>query len=144
MLEDDLQIISTDWAASQPVLSSIRYKVFVEEQQVPKEMEIDEEDGQAWHFLVMNNKNHQPVATGRLLENGHIGRMAVLKEYRNRKVGSRLLSAIIDEARKQKMNKIFLNAQLSAIGFYEKNGFTALGAEFMDAGIPHIKMTRTL
>lgn len=142
MTEDYLQIITTDWATHQPLLSSIRYKVFVEEQQVPKEMEIDEEDTHALHFLVMDNKKHQPLATGRLLENGHIGRMAVLKEYRNRRVGSKLLSAIIDEARKRDINEIFLNAQISAVGFYEKNGFTAHGEEFMDAGIPHIKMTR--
>ncbi|NNJ90851.1 MAG: GNAT family N-acetyltransferase [Gammaproteobacteria bacterium] len=143
MNEDDLQIITTDWASSQPVLSSIRFKVFVEEQKVPKEMEIDDEDTHAWHFLVVNNNNHQPVATGRLLENGHIGRMAVFKEYRNRKVGSQLLSAIIDKARKQNIDEIFLNAQLNAVGFYKKNGFTTYGEEFMDAGIPHIKMTLT-
>ena len=144
IVEDDLKIIATDWATHQPWLSAIRFKVFVEEQQVPKEMEIDEEDTRAWHFLVVTKTNQLPIATGRLLENGHIGRMAVLKEYRNRNVGSKLLSAIIDKARILNINETFLNAQISAVGFYKKNGFTAQGEKFLDAGIPHIKMTRTL
>ncbi len=106
-------------------------------------MEIDDQDSHAQHFLVMNN-NQQPVATGRLLGNGHIGRMAVLKEFRKQGVGSRLLTNIIDEARRLGINEIFLNAQTGATGFYEKNDFVVQGEEFMDAGIPHIKMTRKL
>lgn len=144
MTDDDLRIISCDWATQQAQLSSIRFKVFVEEQQVPKEMEIDEDDLDALHFLIMDTIANRPIATGRLLENGHIGRMAVMEDYLHRKVGSKLLSAIINEARKRNMSKVFLNAQISVVGFYEKNGFTAQGNEFMDAGIPHIKMTQTL
>jgi len=144
MTDDDLQVLICGWTTHQDQLTSIRFKVFVEEQRVPKDMEIDEEDPLALHFLMLDAANKMPVATGRLLENGHIGRMAVIKEYRNQKIGSQLLSAIISEARKRNMNELFLNAQISAVGFYEKNGFTAHGQEFMDAGIPHIKMTRTL
>jgi len=144
MPDDDLQILSCEWETHQDQLASIRFKVFVEEQRVPKEMEIDEDDPHALHFLILDISNNLPIATGRLLDNGHIGRMAVIKGYRHRKVGSKLLSAIMNEARKRNMSKVFLNAQTSAVGFYEKNGFTAYGKEFMDAGIPHIKMTLTL
>lgn len=144
MTDDDLKILCCNWATHQAQLSSIRFKVFVEEQGVPKAMEIDEDDPHALHFLAIKTNNNVAIATGRLLKNGHIGRMAVIKNYRHRKVGSKLLSAIINEARKRKISKLFLNAQLSAIGFYEKNGFTTDGEEFMDAGIPHIRMTKTL
>jgi predicted GNAT family N-acyltransferase len=144
MNKTTIKIIATDWKKHQNQLSVIRFRVFVKEQKVPKEMEIDEQDPDALHFLVIDTDTDQAIAAGRLLANGHIGRMAVLKNYRNRKIGSRLLSFIINEAEKRNYHELFLNAQISAREFYEKNDFNAVGEQFMDAGIPHIRMQRTI
>ncbi|MEK7303034.1 MAG: GNAT family N-acetyltransferase, partial [Pseudomonadota bacterium] len=78
--------------------------------------------------------------TARLLPDGHIGRMAVLREWRGKGVGSAMLQRILEESSHRGMQKAMLNAQMAAIKFYEKFGFQVSGEEFMEAGIPHIKM----
>ena len=85
-----------------------------------------------------------PIATARLLPNGVIGRMAVLKEWRGREVGSALLLRLLEEAGKKQIHHITLSAQLHAIPFYVKFGFQIAGEEFMDAGIPHVRMNLRL
>ena len=138
-----MKTIETDWSSHQNELTGIRKKVFIDEQKVPVELEIDEHDPEAIHFLVMN-KNEQYIATARLLKNGHIGRIAVLKEYRNQGIGTNLLSDILSKAMQLKIKTVFLNAQVYAEKFYKSHGFISQGKIFMDAGIPHIKMTKKL
>jgi len=75
-----------------------------------------------------------------MLYNGHIGRMAVLPEFRNKGVGSALLTALLKLAREQGIHEVFLHAQTNAVAFYQKHGFTITSDEFMDAGIPHVTM----
>lgn len=87
----------------------------------------------------MNHKN-EPIGTARLLPDGHIGRMAVLRQWRRRGVGTALLREILNEAEKRNFVQVVLNAQVSAGKFYELLGFQKMGKEFMEAGIPHIKM----
>ncbi|MBI2295265.1 MAG: GNAT family N-acetyltransferase [Betaproteobacteria bacterium] len=84
-----------------------------------------------------------PVGTGRLLRDGRIGRMAVLKEWRGKGAGSALMDHLIGLARKMGFDEVRLHAQTHAAGFYAKHGFTAEGEEFMEAGIPHVAMSRT-
>ena len=139
---NNLNIITTDWNQYASELTRIRKTVFVDEQHVPIEMELDESDQQALHFLVFSDD--APIATARLLPNGHVGRMAVLKPYRGKSVGLALLNTIIDTARNSGLNELFLNAQTSAIAFYEKFGFIQEGETFLDAGIQHIRMRKTL
>ena len=133
----------TRWQDDSEKLMPIRLEVFVREQGVPLALEKDEHDEDATHFLVTTS-NHLNIATARLLSGGHIGRMAVLAEYRNQGIGKSILKSIIEFAQKSNLDKLYLNAQVTAIPFYEKSGFITEGNEFLDAGIPHKKMTLTL
>lgn len=128
-----------DWRDNRDTLLSIRFEVFVDEQNVPAVLEEDGQDPPALHLLA-SIPGTGPVATARLLPNGHIGRMAVRHPFRGQGVGSALLKRLIEQARMAGMQQVFLNAQCSAEAFYERFGFTALGDPFDDAGIPHRRM----
>jgi predicted GNAT family N-acyltransferase len=131
-------ITRTTWRESEPVLRSIRQQVFIDEQCVPKDLEWDEYDNDAIHILVQDSDD-QPIATARLLADGHIGRMAVLTPWRRRGIGRAMLETLLQYCREKNL-KPYLDAQTHALGFYEKMGFNMTGDEFLDAGIPHRKM----
>ena len=121
---------------------SIRIRVFVREQGVPAAIELDEDDRRATHLLA--SVGGKPVGTARLVftnAKAKIGRMAVLKSYRRKGVGKALLKTAVELARKRRAKLIYLHAQVSVVGFYEKMGFRPVGRVFMEAGIPHRKMT---
>ena len=128
------------WEEVRHLAYPIRLTVFVNEQQVPEELELDEDDPTAWHAVVF--KDEQAIATGRLLRNGKIGRLAVLKEYRGLGLGSELLKTLVSHGRQEGITQFFLHAQTSAVGFYERHGFKATGLPFEEAGIDHIKMVQ--
>lgn len=130
-----------DWRRDQGALEGIRKAVFIEEQGVPAEMEWDGLDERAWHALAVDSGG-EPVGCGRLLPNGNIGRMAVLKNWRRRGVGSALLHALVSKAKALEFDYIHLHAQTYVNEFYERHGFMRSGDEFMEAGIPHVKMIR--
>lgn len=130
---------TSSWEKDKAALSSIRRTVFIEEQNVPEELEWDKYDNSCTHILV-TDKNNQALATGRMKSDGHIGRMAVLAAYRNSGIGTAILKQLLTVAKNQKLKKVFLHAQTIAIPFYEKQGFTTCSDEFMDAGIPHKSM----
>jgi predicted GNAT family N-acyltransferase len=132
-----------DWPEEEAALRHIRQTVFIDEQRVPEELEWDGLDNECVHVLVRNGSD-KPIATARMTTDGHIGRMAVLSEHRRQGIGSAMLSLLIDHARKQGLKMVRLNAQVSVRDFYEKQEFHGLGAEFQDAGIPHIRMEREL
>jgi predicted GNAT family N-acyltransferase len=120
---------------------SIRLRVFVREQDVPEEIELDEDDKKAIHLLAM--VGGKPVGTARIViekRKAKIGRMAVLKSYRGKGVGKALLKRAIEFARRRRTKAIYLHAQVPVVGFYEKMGFRSVGRVFMEAGIPHRKM----
>ena len=131
----EFTIRRAEWGPDSPSLRSIRTRVFIEEQKVPKELEWDELDDACIHALAL--AGDEPIGTGRLTPDGHIGRMAVLAEWRGRGVGAALLSHLMEAARERGDDFCELNAQVNAIGFYERFGFQVQGDEFMDAGIPH-------
>ncbi|MBD2859242.1 GNAT family N-acetyltransferase [Spongiibacter sp. KMU-158] len=133
-----INIQQTDWSTDFPTLYSIREAVFVHEQQVPVELEIDDQDFISQHWIAF--ADGQPVGTARLTPDGKIGRMAVLKPYRKAMVGTHLLRAIIQAGIAQNFRELSLSAQLHALHFYAKEGFVAEGPVFMDAGIPHQTM----
>jgi predicted GNAT family N-acyltransferase len=122
---------------------AIRHEVFVIEQGVPVELEMDEMDPVAWHVLLSEAEGH-PVATGRLLPDGHIGRVAVRAEWRGQGVGRELMSALLEAARERGHESAHIHAQTDARRFYELLGFVAAGEVFMEAGIPHIEMSKHL
>jgi predicted GNAT family N-acyltransferase len=123
----------------------LRWTVFVEEQNVPPSLEVDEHDlAGAVHALALLDA--VPAGAGRfvLIEAGvaQIGRMAVADDARGRGIGAALLRFLETEARRRGAKRLTLNAQVSARGFYEKAGYQATGGIFDDAGIPHIHMER--
>jgi len=137
------KIIQTSWKKSHRKLSEVRRKVFIEEQQVAEELEWDKYDTECFHILLTDKKNNA-IATGRMKKNGHIGRMAVLKQYRNQGIGSAILNKLTDIARRNDFSELYLHAQTSAIGFYQKHDFIICSEEFMDAGILHKTMKKDL
>jgi predicted GNAT family N-acyltransferase len=120
---------------------AIRLRVFVREQHVPAEIELDRDDRRAIHFLATSTG--RAIGTARIVMHGgnaKIGRMAVLKTYRGKGVGARLLKRAIVAARRRHARRIYLHAQVPVIGFYEAVGFRCVGPVFDEAGIPHRKM----
>jgi len=131
------------WHNEESNLRNVRTAVFITEQQVPESMEWDSIDSVCVHILA-KDLDGQAIGTARLLPDGHIGRMAVLKPWRRKGVGGAMLQTILEEMNIRNMKRAVLHAQLSAVDFYEKIGFCKQGNEFMEAGIPHIKMTLEL
>lgn len=136
-------MVVADWQASKVDATAIRHDVFVQEQHVPVEIELDDEDENAIHAVAYDGRG-RAVGTGRLLRNAHIGRMAVRASWRGRGVGSRLLGTLVDEARNRRYPEVVLSAQIHARGFYIAHGFAAVGGIYLDAGIEHIAMRRCL
>jgi predicted GNAT family N-acyltransferase len=133
-----LTIAKADWAHHSGILSELRHRVFVDEQGVPEALELDEFDATASHWIA--RIENTVVATARMLDSGAIGRMAVLKPYRGKGIGSGLLTALIKEAKTRKYPRLTLGAQEHAISFYERAGFRVKGPRFIDAGIAHQHM----
>jgi len=120
---------------------AIRTRVFVREQGVPEEIEMDRDDKRAIHFLAF--ESGKAVGTARVVihrGNAKIGRMAVLKTHRRRGIGTKLLRRALVMAKKQGAQQIYLHAQVPVIGFYETMAFQCVGPVFKEAGIPHRKM----
>ena len=128
-----------EWEAARPLAAPIRFAVFVEEQKVPAELEIDDQDARCVHALARDDEG-RALGTGRLLPDGHIGRMAVLRDARKLGVGSALLAALMDEARRRGHAQAVLSAQTHAIPFYRRHGYAVVSGEYLDCGIPHVDM----
>jgi predicted GNAT family N-acyltransferase len=141
-MKTELRIELLSWEKARAHASPIRFTVFVEEQGVPREIELDEYDPICVHAVVF--EQGKAVATGRLLPDGHIGRMAVLKERRGRGIGARMLEALIQRARERGDAEVALSAQVHAVPFYLANGFVPEGEEYVEAGIRHLAMRRQL
>lgn len=124
-----------DYQKNWDALSQIRRTVFIEEQNVPADLEWDEYDEVSTHFLVY--LEDRAVATARLKPDGQVGRMAVLPGFRNQGIGNELLTFVLKIAARKQIKDIYLHAQVTAIPFYEKQGFIAHGETFYEAGITH-------
>jgi len=121
----------------------LRIAVFVDEQGVPADMERDEFDAVSLH-AVSETAEGQVIGTGRLLPDGHVGRLAVAQEWRGCGVGGRILEALVDEAVRQGMEELVLHAQVHAEAIYLRHGFVPEGPVFEEAGIDHRLMRRNL
>ncbi|MGN6313680.1 MAG: GNAT family N-acetyltransferase [Rhodanobacteraceae bacterium] len=145
MIPDDFTIETADWAneRDRASLTAVREEVFVREQNVPPEMELDEDDPRSVHAMA-RAADGMVIAAGRMTPAGQIGRMAVLKNWRDRGVGSSLLQLLLEQARTRGMAEVRLHAQADATDFYLKHGFEIAGEDFMEAGILHRPMHMAL
>ena len=139
----DIIVAQTD--AQREDAFAVRIAVFVEEQQIPREEELDEADATAVHCV--GYVNGTPVAAGRLVVGdgyGKVGRMAVLAPHRGTGMGARVLEALEREGVARGLREFRLSAQLSARGFYDRAGYVADGDLYDEVGIPHIAMVKAL
>jgi len=121
---------------------AIRSKVFIEEQNVPPELEMDEIDSITDH-VVLYTKDNIPVATGRIVweeDNVTLGRIAVLQLFRGSGYGALVVQQLVDKVFAKGFSEVHLHSQTHAVGFYEKLGFIPYGGIYEDAGIPHRSM----
>ena len=137
MSEFNVRIV--DWHEGEAALRMVRETVFMREQGVSAELEWDGLDESSRHALALNALG-EAIGCGRITPDAHIGRMAVLLQWRRRKAGSAILQALLDEARRQGFTEVELNAQVQALPFYHGFGFEEEGEVFMDADMPHRKM----
>jgi predicted GNAT family N-acyltransferase len=132
-----------DWGTLADDAKAVRFEVFVEEQNVPANIELDDMDVLCLH-AVAYDASGTPIGTGRLLPDGHIGRMAVRKSARGSGLGGALLQALMAQARQRGHLQVALSAQTHAAPFYLQHGFAVEGDEFFEAGIAHINMQRNV
>jgi len=135
-----IRIRLADWQRDNLHIRRIREAVFIAEQAIPPELEWDAEDTGAVHFLAL--EGDYPIGTARLLADGEIGRVSVLKDWRGLKIGDQLLEAVIAEAEHRQLKQQKLSAQVHATAFYERHGFHVVSDEFLEAGLPHVEMVR--
>ena len=138
----NIKAIICDYKSHTEDICAIRYEVFVGEQNVPEELEIDGLDGEAKHVLAF--VDDLPIGTGRILGDGHIGRVAVLRDYRGLGIGKMIMKELIKWAQDISLRKVWLSSQWHAHSFYLDLGFVCAGEIYIEAGIEHIKMYRTL
>lgn len=131
------------WDALGTDALALRMEVFVREQGVPEELEPDANDPLSLHALVRDREG-RAIATGRLLPDGHVGRMAVRRDWRGKGIGGVVLRRLIALARERGIAQALLHSQVVAQGFYASEGFRPVGEVFMEAGIPHRLMVLDL
>lgn len=143
MSEPRFRVRLADWATDGRALAQLRHTVFVVEQKVPAELEWDGIDEACRHALAEDLQG-AAIGCGRLLPDGHVGRMAVLAGWRRAGVGGAILERLVGLARELGHAEVVLNAQVHALPFYAGHGFAGRGPEFSEAGIPHREMVRAL
>jgi predicted GNAT family N-acyltransferase len=143
-ISSDFHVEIANYETDIDALRAVREPVFVNEQQVPIELEWDELDPKSIHVIAFDSATGQPIGTGRLTPEHKIGRMAVMPDWRNRGVGAALLIRLLDIARERGIGEVVLHAQVRAQDFYKRHGFEPFGERFMEAGIEHQSMRRRL
>ena len=134
----NISSIICDYGSHTEDICAIRYEVFVNEQNVPIELEIDGLDIEAKHVLAF--VDGVPIGTGRILSDGHIARVAVLKDYRGLGIGKSIMKDLIKWAQDMSLEKVWLSSQWHAHSFYLDLGFVCVDEIYKEAGIDHIKM----
>ena len=144
-----MDIFNYKLASSEIELKSalkVRRQVFVEEQGIPQDLELDEYDREAMHMVVKNKKKVIGTARIRFMPAGQakLERMAVLIDFRGRGIGRGIISFIIEELRTRQKRQVLLHAQYPVVNFYKSCGFEVSGLPFLEAGKKHIKMLRSI
>jgi predicted GNAT family N-acyltransferase len=131
------------WQDDSDMIYSVRKIVFVEEQGISEELDFDGLDPDCWHVLAYASQS-EPIGTARMQKDGHIGRIAVLEDWRRKGVGTRLLQSLLKMASEKGILEVYLHAQIRAAPFYEKLGFKKEGDIFIEADIQHQKMMKII
>ena len=140
-MENNLKVEIVKWIDGYAPLSMIREKVFIEEQKVMFQLEWDGKDEEAIHFLAYQDEKAIGCARAFVIENHmQLGRMAVIKEYRNKGIGGTLIEKAVVTAKLNQLSAINISAQCHAIDFYKKFGFEVISDIYLDADIPHRDM----
>ncbi len=143
MSTPDYSLDIVTWQEAESDIRLVRNVVFVEELGIPADLEWNGLDAD-YYYVIARDSVGKSVATGRINDNGQIGRMAVLPVHRGKGLGSALLKNLIQIANSKRINRVWLNAQASVKAFYAKHGFEPVGEEFEEAGISHIKMEKQI
>lgn len=138
-----LRLALMPWDQAREEARAVRHQVFCVELGVPPELESDQHDATSQHCLALDAAG-VCVGVGRLLADGHIGRVAVLEAARHQGVGAAILEALIECARERALPRVVLNARRDALAFYARHGFVAQGTPYLEAGILHQTMRRDL
>ncbi|GEA59804.1 GNAT family N-acetyltransferase [Vibrio comitans] len=136
-----MRVEIVDWQSKDEIFL-VRNTVFTAEQGIDTNLDFDGQDEQSVHALVYDND--EPVATGRMLGDGHIGRIAVLISQRGKGLGTTIMKALVNEARRRNFARVYLGAQVHALDFYEKLGFESIGERYDEVGIEHQTMQLSL
>jgi len=134
-------VCRVNWEQAAPLLRTLREKVFICEWRIPKKVEFDRKDRQAFHMLVCDDISQEPVATGRILPTGEISRIAVLNSYRKDEIVELVLSGLIDIAKELELEEVFIASPLENVHYFSQNNFRPTGAVYMEAGVPRQKMS---
>ena len=140
---DRLQVRLARWEQDSAAIRAVRYAVFSVEQGISEALDFDGRDHECVHVLARIGDG-ETIGTARMLPDGHVGRIAVHKEWRGQGVGTRLTEYLTEVARDRGLAEIHLHSQVQAAEFYSRLGFEARGATFMEAGIEHVLMVRIL
>lgn len=128
------------WEYASPLLKTVRERVFICEHRIPKSIEFDRKDRKAIHMLVCEDSSQEPVATGRILPSGEIGRIAVIKEHRKQQLDLLVLNGLLKAAKDLGLNEVFIHSPLDAVEYFARNSFYTVGSVFMEAGRPKQQM----
>ncbi len=133
-------ISQVKWQQAAPLLKNIREKVFVCERRIPKKIEFDQDDRTAYHMLVCDDNNQEPIATGRISPQGEISRIAVVMGYRSKKVDKFIMKGLFKIARKLTLKEVFISSPLDKVDYFTHHDFYPIGSVYMEAGMPKQRM----
>ena len=140
---DSLNVAPADWEAESSAIRSVRNTVFSDEQGISEALDFDGRDHECVQVLARLGDG-EAVGTARMLPDGHVGRIAVHARWRGQGVGTRLVECLTEVARERGFTEIYLHSQAQAASFYTRLGYETRGDTFMEAGIEHVLMVRTL
>jgi hypothetical protein len=135
-----IDVRSVSFSHDEASIRFIRNSVFSGDQGIDPGLDFDGNDPEAIHVIAIFNDN--AVGTGRMLDDGHIGRVAVLAQYRGRGIGSGIVKCLMDEAKRGGYPRVYLGSQKHACEFYTKLGFAPYGDVYIEVDIEHISMEK--
>jgi predicted GNAT family N-acyltransferase len=128
------------WQQAAPLLKNIRERVFVCERRIPKGIEFDKSDPSAYHMLVCDDKNQEPIATGRISPQGEISRIAVIIDYRSEKVDKFIMRGLFTIANELSLKEVYISSPLDKVTYFTEHEFYSIGSVYMEAGMPKQRM----